>query len=202
MIRHISFKHGWFYHYRVHVPRTQTLLTDFPQLHAFLSKLFEECPHEKFATGPRSSKLRFPVDVELTEIRGHELCTLTQASLQFGSAKTAHTNVEIGLLQADPKTISVEVPLWLDCHELAQYETIFESTDSLSGHIDVLRVENGKVWIWDYKPAAAKEKWAATQLNTYATMLSARTGVALDDIRCGYFDDKTSFVFAPTPLVR
>lgn len=202
MIQHASFKHGWFYHYRVHVPRSEALAASFPELHAFLTSVFSACPHEKFEHGPRSSKLRFPVPVELIEIRGHELCTLAAFSLEHGSASTAHTNVELGLLQADAKTVSVEVPLWLDANELPGYAALFASEESLTGHIDILRVEGDTIWIWDYKPGAAKEKWAATQLNTYATMLHARTGVPLERIKCGYFDDETSFVFTPVPLTR
>ena len=202
MIQHAAFQHGWWYHYRTHVPRTQTLLTDFPALQDYLLRMFAECPHQKFLAGPRSSRLRFTVPVSITEIPGHELCSLAQASLQFSPEREAHTKVELGLLHADPKTISVEVPLWLDASELEDYETIFGSQDALTGHIDILRFESGKVWIWDYKPSAAKERWAATQLNTYATMLSARTGIPLSEVMCGYFDDRTSFVFAPVPLVR
>lgn len=201
MIQHVAFRHGWWYHYRLHVPRTQTLLTDFPALQTYLHRMFAECPHDKFMSGPRSSKLRFPVPVQLTEIPGHEMCSLALASLQYGTDKEAHTKVELGLLHADPKTVSVEVPLWLDQHELDGYETAFGSTEALTGHIDILRVENGKVWIWDYKPGAHKEKWAATQLNTYATMLSARTGLPLENFMCGYFDSSTSYVFSPVPLI-
>lgn len=201
MIQHVSLKHGWFYHYRLHVPRSQTLLSSFPDVHAYLQRMFSECPQDKFERGPRSSKLRFSVPVQLVELRGHEICSLAATSLQFADGKTAHTAVELGMLHADPKTISVEVPLWLDAHELLGYETIFGSSEPLSGHIDILRVEDGKVWIWDYKPGAAKEKWASTQLNCYAHMLSARTGISLEDIRCGYFDADTSFVFRPVPLL-
>jgi hypothetical protein len=200
MIQHASFKHGWFYHYRVHMPRSQSLLSDYPELNSFLNAMFKECPHDKFLSGPRSSKLRFNVPVDIVEIPGHEMCTMTKASLQYADTKTAHTVVELGLLHADAKTLSVEVPLWLDPHEIENYETIFQSSEALTGHIDILRVENGKVWIWDYKPAAHKEKWAATQLNCYATMLSKRTGIALEHFMCGYFDEHTSFVFKPVPL--
>ena len=202
MIQHTSFKHGWFYHYRVHIPRSQTLLSDYPSLRDYLSSMFNDCPHDKFLSGPRSSKLRFALPVKLVEIAGHELCTLASASLRFNEGKTAHTAVEMGLLQADAKTISAEVPLWLDSHELQEYESLFGTTESLTGHIDILRVENGQVWIWDYKPGAAKEKWASTQLNCYAHMLSARTGISTENMMCGYFDDQTSFVFKPVPLVR
>jgi hypothetical protein len=200
MIQHASFKHGWFYHYRVHTQRTQTLLCDFPELHSFLNKMFTDCPHDKFMSGPRSSKLRFTVPVNITEIRGHEICTHANTSLQYGKFSTAHTNVEVGLLAADTKTLCVEVPLWLDAHEIEGYETIFASNEPLTGHIDILRFENGKIWIWDFKPSAHKEKWAATQLNCYATMLSKRTGIELEKFMCGYFDEQTSFVFKPVPL--
>lgn len=200
MIEHASFKHGWFYHYRWHVPRAQTLLSDFPALHEYLASMKTACPHDKFLSGPRGSKLRFPVPVQLIEVPGHELCSLAAASLLHGTAKTAHTNVEVGLLHADPKTVSVEIPLWLDSHEHPRYASVFDTHEPLTGHIDILRVEDGAVWIWDYKPGAAKEKWAATQLNTYATMLSARTGIPITRMKCGYFDSDTSFVFNPVPL--
>jgi hypothetical protein len=107
----------------------------------------------------------------------------------------------VGLLQADPCTVSVEVPLWMDAHELSGYETVFQSSEPVTGHIDILRVEGDSVWIWDFKPKAHKEKWAATQLNTYATMLSIRTGIPLTSIKCGYFDEARAFVFKPVPLV-
>lgn len=202
MIQHAAFNHGLWYHYRVHTPRTQTLLTDFPDLHQFLSSMFQDCPHQKFLSGPRSSKLRIEVPVVKTEIRGHEICSYAASSLLFSTERTPHTKVELGLLAADAKTICVEVPLWLDCHELDDYEHLFASQEALTGHVDILRVENGKVWIWDFKPNAHKEKWATTQLNCYATMLSKRTGLALSSIMCGYFDEKTSYVFAPVPLCK
>jgi hypothetical protein len=202
MIQHVAFKHGWFYHYRVHTARAEQLVETFPQLHSYLHAMFKECPHEKFLSGPRSSKLRFAVPVRLQEIQGHPLCSMAAASLTFGGEKTPHTAVELGLLQADKHTISVEVPLWLDSHELHGYESLFDSTEALSGHIDILRVENNKIWIWDYKPGAHKERWAATQLNCYATMLATRTGVPLEHFMCGYFDEQTSFVFKPVPLLQ
>ena len=111
MIEHASFKHGWFYHYRLHVPRSQTLLTDFPSLQQYLATMKAECPHDKFLSGPRGSKLRFSVPVIMTEIPVHELCTLASIALVHGTTRTAHTTVEVGLIQGDAKTISVEIPL-------------------------------------------------------------------------------------------
>jgi hypothetical protein len=125
MIQHAAYNHGLWYHYRLHVPRSQSLLTDFPSLHSFLSTMSSTCPHDKFLSGPRSSKLRIPVPVQLTELRGHELCAMAAASLTFSKERTPHTKVELGLLHADEKTICVEIPLWLHAQEHDQYEAIF-----------------------------------------------------------------------------
>ena len=68
---------------------------------------------------------------------------------------------------------------------------------SRAGHIDVLRVEDGAIWVWDYKPNASLEKYAATQVFFYALMLSKRTGIPLEKFRCGYFDSYNCYMFKP-----
>jgi len=111
--------------------------------------------------------------------------------------RTAHSNVQMFMLQNDDKTISIELPIWLLEHELQDYYAILASRDALTGHIDALRIEDGKVWVWDYKPRAAKEKYASTQVQFYALMLSQRTGIPMERFRCGYFDEDTAFIFKP-----
>jgi hypothetical protein len=103
------------------------------------------------------------------------------------------------MLQNDYKTISIEVPIWLLNNELLHYDDFFNSKDPLTGHIDALRIEDGQVWIWDYKPNAHREKYASTQTNFYAIMLSQRTGIPISRFRCGYFDSDNAFVFKPLP---
>ena len=101
------------------------------------------------------------------------------------------------MLENDNKTIAVEVPIWLECNELNDFCKIFKTKEALTGHIDVLRIEDNKIWIWDYKPNSFEEKYATTQLFFYALMLSKRTGIGLDEFRCGYFDENYAFVFKP-----
>ena len=60
-----------------------------------------------------------------------------------------------------------------------------------------LRVEGKNIWVWDYKPNANKEKYAPTQIFFYAYMLSRRTGIPLENFRCGYFDHKFAFAYKP-----
>ena len=101
------------------------------------------------------------------------------------------------MLQNDATTIGVEVPIWIMPYELEVFKALFGCEEPLTGHIDVLRVENGKVWVWDYKPKATKEKYAHCQVLFYCLMLSKRTGIPLEKFRAGYFDEETAFMFEP-----
>lgn len=197
-IRHTSLKHGWFYHYRVHMPKAEKLCSNgFSTLKDFMEKMLTSCPDHYFQSGPRSSSLKFDVDVEKFKVEGHEVCGLADLGQRYGRYRTAHSNVEVYMLENDSMTVGVELPIWLMPHELDMYRKFFDCEDPLTGHIDILRIEDDKIWIWDYKPNAHKEKYADCQTLFYAIMLSKRTGVPLDKFRCGYFDENTAFVFKP-----
>jgi len=198
MIIHKSLMHGWWYHYRIHDPKTTKLcIKDLSSMKKYLHDVMEECPDEYFSKGPRSSQLRLKFDIDVKEIEGHEVCELARKGLELDKFNTAHTNVQMFMLQNDNKTIGMEVPIWILADELPDYESLLDSKEALTGHIDALRIEDGKVWVWDYKPNAHKEKYASTQVNFYALMLSQRTGIPIEKFRCGYFDDELAFVFKP-----
>ncbi|MFC1741921.1 PD-(D/E)XK nuclease family protein [Nanoarchaeota archaeon] len=197
-IKHTSLAHGWFYHYRLHSIKTDTLCAGgLCSLNTFMGKMLTDCPDHYFESGPRSSSLRFDVDAPLTRLDGHEVCKLAELGLGSGRYKTAHSNVEVYMLENDAHTLAVEVPIWLQHHELDMYKSLFGCDEPLTGHIDLLRVEDDNIWIWDFKPNAEKEKYADCQVLFYAIMLSKRTGISLDRFRCGYFDEKSAFVFKP-----
>jgi hypothetical protein len=105
--------------------------------------------------------------------------------------------VQAFMLENDRNTIAMEVAIWLNPSELQCYDSVFGSDEPLTGHIDILRIEDGKVWIWDYKPNAHLEKYATTQTYFYALMLSNRTGIPLEKFRCGYYDKFYAFIFKP-----
>ena len=198
MIRHTSFAHGWYYHYRHHVPKTDTLCAgEYAPLRSFIECMHTECPHEHFLHGPRSSKLRFPLEADIHRIKGHEVSALAELGLTTVERGTPHTKVQLAMLERDEKTIAVEVPLWLHADELQGYAGLFDSSLPLTGHIDVLRIEEGRIWVWDFKPKAEKEKYAATQVYFYSLMLSKRTGIPLEKIFCGYFDEYDTYIFDP-----
>jgi hypothetical protein len=166
-------------------------------LKGFLYKVFDDCPNEHFVEGPRSSSLRFNLGINVKEVRNHDVSFLARMGLESNVYNTAHTNVQMFMLAYDNKTVAMEVPIWIHAKELNNFEHMLRSKKPLSGHIDVLRVEDDKIWIWDFKPNAHNEKYAATQVFFYALMLSKRTGIPLEKFMCGYFDDKTAFVFKP-----
>jgi len=198
MIIHKSLKHGWWYHYRIHDTKTKQLCSNgLSPLKSYLHEVFKACPDEHFSSGPRSSQLKIKFDIDLVEAHNHEVCELARSGLESDQYTTAHTNVQMFMLQHDNKTISMEVPIWLMPQELPGYSDFFNSTQALSGHIDALRIEDGQVWVWDYKPNAHKEKYATTQTNFYALMLSQRSGIPMDKFRCGYFDDEHAYIFKP-----
>lgn len=205
MIIHKSLSHGWFYHYRIHVPKTDELCNHkFSPLNEFLHSTYEKCPDDYFLKGPRGSALKFKLDVDLKKIKGHEVSHLAEKGLNEARFKTAHTNVQMFMLQNDLKTISVETPIWMFENEMKNFQKLLSSAEVLTGHIDALRVEDGKIWVWDYKPNAHKEIYAPTQVNFYSLMLSKRTGIPLENFRCGYFDDELAFVFKPqeNPILK
>lgn len=199
MINHLSFKHGWFYHYRVHEDKNKLCP---PKLRGYLNKMLEQggCPEEPFAEGPRSSALRFPIKTTITEV-DHPVIRLAEAGLANPEFRTAHSNVQVFMLKHDTHSVAVEVPIWMEQGEMGSHADKFDKEGALSGHIDVLRIEeDNKVWVWDYKPNAHREKWAATQVYYYAKMLSKRTALPLQNFRCGWFDDKKAYTFDPSKV--
>ena len=201
MIQTKSFDHsGGFYFYRLHQDKICQVCNGYDSLRQFLQEMLHNCPHDLFQAGPRISLLKFSLPVALQQLTGHEISSLTREALQINKHrfKQGHSKVQVFLLERDDKTIACEIPIWLDPKELATYQELFQSNLSLTGHIDLLRIEDDKIWVWDYKPRAFDEKYAPTQVFFYALMLSKRTGISLDNFRCGYFDDAYAFVFKPS----
>ena len=197
MIRHTSFKHGWIYHYRLHDLKKESLCNKYPSLITYLNSMFTSCPDEHFQSGPRGSNLKFKINADLKRITGHEISELAKEGLNKIQERTAHTKIQTLMLEKDNKTISAEVPIWLKHAELNNYEQIFNSKEPLTGHIDLLRIEDSSIWVWDYKPNAELERYAGTQTFFYALMLSKRTGIPLGNFRCGYFDERVAYAFKP-----
>ena len=201
MIKRTSFKHGWWYHYCVHNKKKERLLCDdLQKLNDFLDRMFEECPHDYFQNGSRGSKLKFILpNLNIDHTEKHPICYLTGQALEINGErfKDNHMKVQRFMLEHDQHTVAMEVPVWLMPEEFGSFSGRFDSEYPLTGHIDLVRVEDGKIWVWDYKPGAIREKYAATQTYFYALMLSKRTGIPIDHFMCGWFDSYNCYTFKP-----
>src|SRR3989338_5794331 len=202
VIRHASFDNkGGCYNYRIHAIKLSELCKDnLSPLQKYLEAVFEQCPHDYFQIGPRSSSLRFKLDnLDLKSVKNHDLCDWTKLGLERYNKRynTAHSQVQVFMLENDSKTIAAEVPLWLKPDEVEFYQSLFKTSEPLTGHTDLLRVDDNKIWVLDYKPNAYLEKFAATQVYFYALMLSKRTKIPLEKFRCGYFDMNDCYLFKP-----
>ena len=198
-IRSTPINHKQIYNLRTHGDKLSRLAGPFPSLVSFLEEMHENCPPEPFFSGPRSSSIHAgPVPV-YDQLETHLRCEHTSQGLQVNANRFAehHEQVQVYMLENDACTVAMEVPLWIDYQEAGVFQTLMTTDQFLSGHVDVLAIEEGLVWIWDYKPNASKERWVHVQLSAYALMLSHRTGISLENIRCGYFDDQSCFTFTP-----
>lgn len=201
MILKTSLKHGGYYHFRIHKRKTDKFCnSNYLGLKEFLIKMLKDCPDEFFLDGPRSSvlKMKFKSDLKQTN---HEVEILARIGLESNYYDNAHLNVQMFMLAYDSKTIAIETPIWLEANEFEGFEELFKSNQPLSGHIDIIRIEDNKIWIWDYKPNAHRERFADTQTYFYALMLSKRTGIPLNNFMCGYFDCKNTYIFDPSKIV-
>ena len=200
VIKQASLNHkGGFYFYRVHNKKLDDNCNGFGSLKNFLSEMFDNCPNEYFNSGPRSSMLRFKLDLDIKKIQGHEMCDLARNALLENKDRynNNHLKVQSFMLENDSKTIAVEIPIWLYDNELDYYLNLFKTIQPLTGHIDILRLEDNKIWIWDYKPNSDNEEFASTQVYFYALMLSKRTKININNFRCGYFDKDYAYMFKP-----
>ncbi|MFT4311504.1 MAG: PD-(D/E)XK nuclease family protein [Candidatus Woesearchaeota archaeon] len=196
MIFSASFNHGVTYYFKYH--KNKLIKLDFTKsLSDFLTKIHLICPNHYFFKGPRSSILKFNIDANLEE-KDHEIKLLARMGLDTNYYKDAHMNVQTFMLAYDKSTVAMEVPIWLEEAEMDKFKEIFKTTKPLSGHIDIIRIEDQKIWIWDFKPNAHREKYAHTQTYFYALMLSKRTKIPLEKFMCGYFDDKKVYTFNPS----
>jgi hypothetical protein len=143
-----------------------------------------------FSSGKRCSQLRCVRDVEVFKKRNFLCTAVGQALGACSDLKERHSVVQKHLLFNDSSTIATEVPVWAYDKRLG----------SLSGHIDVLQVRFGKVWVLDYKPSARHEDRlkVASQLYWYARALSFRAKLPMKDIMCAWFDEEACFEFDPS----
>jgi len=209
--------HRQVYDLSVHRAKLALLLQEyknnkFDNLREFLEAIQNECPHQFFQDGARSSEQK--AEFDLNEVRISEkknfACRLAELALQaVNDNKERHKALQRFMLCNDSVTVAVEVPVYMDdldvmhMQEELGFKIPIKLDKVLTGHIDILQIRNGAVHILDYKPnaSAGKKAAAVTQLTIYALALSRLTGLRLFDFKCAWFDENAYYEFFPLHVV-
>jgi len=218
LIRSARLHHKQVYTYRIHQGKLDHITRgrehqSFQPIADYLADMAENCPHHLFQattdTNNRASqgKAAFNLDsVEIKAKRNHA-CRIAELVLQtVTNNKRRHDEIQRFMLITDSVTVAVEVPIILTPEDIRHmqrelgFDIPIETNNTLTGHIDVLQIRNGKVHILDYKPGATKEK-PITQLMIYALALSRRTGLRLYDFVYAWFDEHHYYEFYPLHVV-
>jgi len=209
--------HKQIYEFRFHRAKTEMILDEdfknskFAPLKQFLELVHAECPHQIFQSSKRASEYK-----NIFSLDGVTIIPKTNAAVKIASFvvqsvsnnKLRHKMLEEFMLANDSVTIATEVPVLLDADDMRhlKHELNFSipltlnDGEYMTGHIDVIQIRNGSIYIMDYKPSAAKER-PVDQLTIYALALSRLTGLRLYNMKCAWFDDKNYYEFFPLHVV-
>ena len=194
-----SFVHGAFYRLRYCPQRLESE----PALKEFLDSITYDIPNHEFHRGPRCSDIckGFTLNGSFSKTRRGEMSEVLVGCPAHRTFKSEHEHVQVHFLNVEVRTVACEIPLWVGkAEDRVLDEFLNGDSDVLTGHIDFIRICDGLVWIWDYKPGASLERYAAQQVYLYARMLSCRTDINLSRIRCGYFDANLEVTFSPAEV--
>lgn len=228
MVEVVTMAHRQLYRFRYHRAKTRLMLEEFGNRNLFrikeyLDAVSSETPHQYFQEGARMSEVRSKFDMAdmLVKSKTNYANRLAAFVLQAVVDNNArHEAIQRFFLANDSVTVATEVPVYIRREDIAHMENIlrFKISDNgmvqfkgkkqaeklphlLTGHIDIVQIRNGQVYILDYKPNAAKER-PIEQLTWYALALSRLTGLRLFQFTCAWFDEKGYYQFFPLHVVK
>ena len=184
-----SFNHHDFtYNFMFHRPKLNILCDNFPNLLNYILKMKELFPNDFFNKDIQHSKFR--IDINFREEGKYNLaCKLADFSLKACNKNfERHKFVENFMLINDSSTVACEVPVWF-------WEKYLDI--GICGHIDILQIRRGKIYVLAYKPDDIKDKNVASKLFLYASGLSFRTKIPLMRFRCAWFNQNNYYEFNP-----
>ena len=210
--------HQQIYNFKFHRAKLDFILSEdfkhykFKPLKQFLELVSAECPHQIFQN-PTKRSSEFKEKFNLNEVKiiskNNTAVKIAGFILQaVSNNKLRHEKLQEFMLANDTVTVASEIPVLLNSDDLRHYkhELNFEipftldDNEYLTGHIDLIQVRNGSVYIMDFKPSAQKSK-PIEQLTIYALALSRLTGLRLYNFKCAWFDDKNYYEFFPLHVV-
>jgi transposase-like protein len=176
--------------FMVHKPKIKILCEKYPTLSKYILNIKEIFPSDFFNKNKKN--LDFKLDIDFRkEGRYNQSCRLADIALSAcNKDDERHNFVENFMLINDSSTIACNIPIWF-------WEKYFD--EGICGHIDLVKIRRGKIYIMDFKPDNSKEKdkKTASNLFLYASGLSFRTSIPLMRFRCAWFDQNNYFEFNP-----
>lgn len=200
------FHHNQPYKYKYHKAKVNMFLNNLHGLKNYLINVHSCCPNKLFfSDNTRCSCIKLSSDVFVKKFFNNA-CKLAELTLKsVDDNRKRHEEIQDFMLLNDSCTLAVELPVWIEQKELIRYpflKDFVSDNSSVTGHIDLVQVRFGKVYVLDYKPDAEKETNAVSQLFVYALALSQRGNINLRRIRCAYFDEKNYFEFSPVRILQ
>ncbi len=210
--------HQQIYNFKYHRAKLNFILNEefkhfkFKSLQEFLELATAECPHQLFQeTTKRSSEFKDVFNLNEVKItpKNNTAVKIANFIMQaVANNKARHEVLQDFMISNDTVTIAAEVPVLINSDDLKHYkhELNFDipihlnDEEYITGHIDLLQLRNGLVYIMDFKPSASKAK-PIEQLTIYALALSRLTGLRLYHFRCAWFDNKNYYEFFPLHVV-
>ncbi|MFC1596206.1 PD-(D/E)XK nuclease family protein [Candidatus Margulisiibacteriota bacterium] len=211
--------HGQVYPFKYHRAKTTAILNSsyahykYEPLKDFLELVKAECPHQVFKESTlRASEYKNVFNLDGVQITPRDNYAVKNARFVLQAVannKLRHEVLQEFMLVNDSVTVATEVPILLDKDDLLHYQVnlgfdvpLYPGEDErITGHIDLIQVRNGSIYIMDYKPSAKKEK-PIEQLTIYALALSRLTGLRLFHFVCAWFDDENYYEFFPLHVVH
>ena len=184
----------------------------FQPLKEFLELATAECPNHIFQSSEsRASDLKGKFNLDEVRIipKDNFIVKTTNFITQaISNNKMRHETIQDFLIANDTVTIASELPILLDSQDIRHYkhELNFDipinlkDGEHITGHIDLIQIRNGSIYILDYKPSAKKQK-PIEQLTIYALALARLTGLRLYHFKCAWFDSENYYEFFPLHIV-
>jgi len=200
------FDHKQVYNFMYHRKKIDRFVNKyFSGLAKYLENVVKECPEKLFNDeNVRGSQIRInKINVKGMRVyKGkNKACELAKLALSgVKDNKKRHEKIQELMLANDTATIAVEVPVWLRLHEFSGMKLFSGINSAITGHIDIIQMRYGMVYVLDYKPDALHKKPIA-QLFFYALALSVRTGIWLRNFRCAWFDENNYYEFNPNLII-
>lgn len=210
--------HNQIYKFQYHRAKLGFILEEefrhfkFEPLKEFLELVVAECPHHIFkGSEKRASEFKKTFNLEQVKIGSKNNFAVKTANFvvqAISNNKLRHEVLQDFMISNDSVTVAAEVPVLIDSDDLRHYKhelnfdipIDLDDGEHITGHIDLIQIRNGLVYIMDFKPSAKKEK-PIEQLTIYALALSRLTGLRLYHFRCAWFDKNDYFEFFPLHVV-